>query len=191
MNNPTTSSLAITDDVMTSTATTHTATHTPHGWVLSFLPGRELIRDEASLGMRAAEELATGTGPIAARTFAARHLMTVAELERLVSAAPLPAKGGNEEEITPELERLALAASALCLRIERVMARIEPSGPQAQRMFMLLIGAVLTDIEMSEDEDDEPLFVAEALAGFVGQLIRGEWRPVAEALAALESHKAD
>lgn len=96
-----------------------------------------------------------------------------------------------ENSTTPEGDRQTEVDSVdLVARIERVMARIEPSGPQAQRMFMLLMDAVLTDIELSEDENDAPLLVAEELAAFVGQLIRGEWRPVAEALAALESQKA-
>ncbi len=59
---------------------------------------------------------------------------------------------------------------------EQIMARIEPSGPQGLRTFMVLVDFVLTG--------NEPLFLAEELVDLIGQLIRGEWRPVAEALAA-------
>lgn len=237
MENSTTTTLVITDDVMTSTATPHHATRCPKGWAVTWLGDRTVTRNQATTAMLIAVEVATKdldadqtarwliedlAGELDLGMFEAIAMVTGIEATR-----DLPGFVGDahdqwredEYEAQLEAERTAEPAelvdlglvvrtervlariepsgvpratmSGLVARIERVLARVEPNGPQAVRMFAILMHAVLTDIESSEDEDDPPLFLAEELAGLIGHLIRGEWRPVAEALDARKaSHKS-
>jgi hypothetical protein len=55
--------LWITDEVMTSDATAHTARPVAGGWELSWLPGRVVDRNQAVSGMVIAENLAAGVAP--------------------------------------------------------------------------------------------------------------------------------
>lgn len=50
----------ITDEAMRSEATSHTATRTPDGWAMTWLPGRILDRDAAVTAMTIAETVAMG-----------------------------------------------------------------------------------------------------------------------------------
>jgi hypothetical protein len=205
--NSTTPRPVITADRMSSNVTPHTATGFPDGWRVTWLGDRTVDYNQAITAMLIAVEVATKdldadqaarwliedlAGELDLGMFEAISMVTGIEATRDLPGFVGDAydQGAEDEyEARLDAERTAERAAGFVARIERVRKRIEPSGPQAQRMFMLLIDAMLTDIELS-DEDDEPLFVAEQLAAFVGQLIRGEWRPVAEALAALKSQKA-
>src|ERR1019366_567403 len=52
----------ITDQLMRSTDTAHTAKHTDAGWEVSWLPGRVLSRNEAVTAMQLAARVGRGVG---------------------------------------------------------------------------------------------------------------------------------
>lgn len=55
--------LTITDQIMRSAATPHTASHSEHGWQVTWLPGRTLSRNQAVTAMTIAQTVGNGIEP--------------------------------------------------------------------------------------------------------------------------------
>jgi hypothetical protein len=83
--------LLITQDVIVSQDTGHTAARVEGGWTLSWLPGRVVDRDQAVTGMTLAETVAETWGPVdlrspLIRSFAAELGLSAAEAIELTTA---------------------------------------------------------------------------------------------------------
>jgi hypothetical protein len=91
--------LWITDDVMTSDVTAHTARPVAGGWELSWLPGLVLERNQAVSGMVLAETAAEGAGspgPLLRVLAAELGLSGEEALQHLTSDTTADAQAGTE-----------------------------------------------------------------------------------------------